>query len=123
VKVTPAPVPRHAIGRYRGRAAKGLSGGGVSGQETLLGTVVGLMWGLGHDTLLGIVVGLHFTGYSWFMCLRQHFTGYCLWFMWDLGQHTLLGIVVGYVAPRATHITDYCCWFTRGLGFISIDFF
>jgi hypothetical protein len=28
------------------------------GQHTLLGIVVGLMWGLGQDTLLGIVVGL-----------------------------------------------------------------
>jgi hypothetical protein len=31
----------------------------------------------------------------WFMCLGQHFTGYCRWFMWGLGQHILLGIVVG----------------------------
>jgi hypothetical protein len=78
-----------------------------------------LLLGPRQDTLLGIVVGSceasgnTLTGYCcWFMCLGQHFTGFC-WFMW--GQHTLLGIVLGYVVPQASNFTGYCCWFMRGL--------
>jgi hypothetical protein len=79
------------------------------GQDTLLGIVVGLMWGLGLGTLLGIVVGL----------------------MWGLGQDTLLGIIVGLCGAsgstlywvlllvhvlRATHFTGHCCWLCCASG-------
>jgi hypothetical protein len=69
-------------------------------QHTLLGIVVGLMWGLGKDTLLGIV-GLcasvnTLLGIAVGLCGALGNTLYwALLLAMFLGQHTLLVIVVG----------------------------
>jgi hypothetical protein len=72
----------------------------VPRQDTLLGIVVGLIWGLGQDTLLGIVVGLCASGNTLLgiavgLCGTSGNTLYwvLLWVMRRFGQHTVLGII------------------------------
>jgi hypothetical protein len=96
-----------------------------------LGIVLAYVVGLGQHTLLGIFVGwgehvcvggrggaqvTNLTEYCWFVCLGQHFIGYCCWFMWGLGQHTLLCIVLVYEGPRTSHFTGYYWGLCEVLG-------